>query len=444
MLDLQISEAFSQEMLWLEDIIQERLGAYFAQTAFALNLKEPRFKQESPLNEIIKQYKLNAEERLVLGLALAPHLKPQMLDIFFTKNPAFDRGFSEFGGVKGVQHSGFLPTAETAVFLLSGQNLQKRLEYLRLFTSESPLIRDRILDFDASLRGEPALAAPLRVSEDFLNLLLFGRPYQPDYSNVFPAKRLETGLNWNDLIVEPEVQETLQDIRAWVKHNKTMQELGLYDKVRRGYRALFYGPPGTGKTLAASLLGKVENLSVYRIDLSMIVSKYIGETEKNLASVFDKAENKNWILFFDEADALFGKRTSTKDSKDRHANQEVAYLLQRIEDFPGLVVLATNLKGNLDEAFSRRFQTMLFFPVPTPALRQTIWENAFNIKGFYNEPDIVWEDISKQYELTGGAITNVLRYCVLQALKSDRKRISKHDLLRAIRNEMYKDGKTTF
>ncbi len=117
-----------------------------------------------------------------------------------------------------------------------------------------------------------------------------------------------------------------------------------------------------GKSLTASLLGKSANMDVYRIDLSKVVSKYIGETEKNLSNIFDMAENKDWILFFDEADALFGKRTSASDSKDRYANQEVADLLQRIEDFPGIVILATNLKSNLDEAFARRFQSMIYFP----------------------------------------------------------------------------------
>ena len=128
--------------------------------------------------------------------------------------------------------------------------------------------------------------------------------------------------------------------------------LGIESFLKAGYRTLFYGPPGTGKTLCATLIGKKNGMDVYRIDLSMIVSKYIGETEKNLANVFDQAENRNWILFFDEADALFGKRTSTNTSNDRHSNQEIAYLLQRIEDFPGTVVLATNLKSKLSPVVS--------------------------------------------------------------------------------------------
>ena len=127
-------------------------------------------------------------------------------------------------------------------------------------------------------------------------------------------------------------------------------------RVKPGYRALFHGPPGTGKTLTATLLGKHTGRPVFRIDLSRVVSKYIGETEKNLSRLFDKAEHKDWILFFDEADALFGKRTEIRDAHDKYANQEVAYLLQRIESYAGLVILATNQRGNIDEAFLRRFQ----------------------------------------------------------------------------------------
>jgi SpoVK/Ycf46/Vps4 family AAA+-type ATPase len=128
-------------------------------------------------------------------------------------------------------------------------------------------------------------------------------------------------------------------------------------------KILFIGEPGTGKKTLASLIGQQSGKEVYRIDLSMIVSKYIGETEKNLELVFAKAENKGWILFFDEADALFGKRTNVKDAHDKYANQEVAYLLQRIEDYNGLVIVATNMKHNIDDAFTRRFQTIIRFPL---------------------------------------------------------------------------------
>ena len=188
-------------------------------------------------------------------------------------------------------------------------------------------------------------------------------------------------------------------------------------------------------------MGKTTGLSVYRIDLSQVVSKYIGETEKNLANVFDQAENKNWILFFDEADALFGKRTSTKDAKDRYANQEIAYLLQRIEDFPGVVILATNMKDNIDDAFARRFQSMIYFPVPDAEQRYLLWKMAFSDK-LALESRIDLHQIAEKYELSGGGIINVLRYAAIAAVRRDSNSILLQDLLQGIRREFRKEGKT--
>ncbi len=138
--------------------------------------------------------------------------------------------------------------------------------------------------------------------------------------------------------------------------------------IKPGYRVLFYGPSGTGKTLTAALLGKQYGKDLYRIDLSQIVSTFIGETEKNLERVLKRSETKSWIPFFDEADALFGKRTNVQSAHDKYANQEVSYLLQRVEDYPGLLILASNFKNNLDDAFIRRFHSLVHFPCPTPPI----------------------------------------------------------------------------
>lgn len=154
------------------------------------------------------------------------------------------------------------------------------------------------------------------------------------------------------------------------------------------------------------------NMDVYRVDLSMIVSKYIGETEKNLAGLFDLAENRNWILFFDEADALFGKRSSSNSSNDRHANQEVAYLLQRIEDFPGTIILATNLKSNIDEAFLRRFQSVVYFPIPTEELRSALWQSVLP-KEWLGEDAERTIATAAQIELSGGMIVNIVRQAAI-------------------------------
>ena len=176
----------------------------------------------------------------------------------------------------------------------------------------------------------------------------------PEYSRAFPARRLATALEWNDLVLPKATLDEVDEIRAWIANRDVLPT--------RGFRTLFYGPAGTGKTLTAALLGKTTGLEVYQVDVSLAVSKWAGETEKSLARVFDQAEARNWILFFDEADALFGKRTEVESAHDRYSNQEVAYVLQRVEDFPGVVILASNLKGNIDDAFARRLQSMIYFP----------------------------------------------------------------------------------
>jgi SpoVK/Ycf46/Vps4 family AAA+-type ATPase len=215
----------------------------------------------------------------------------------------------------------------------------------------------------------------------------------------------------------------------------------LAGKVKPGYRALFYGPPGTGKTLTASLIGKQSARDVYKIDASMIVSKWVGETEKNLARVFDMAENKDWILFFDEADALFGKRTDTSSSQERYANQEVSYLLQRTEDYPGVVILASNLKGNIDEAFTRRFQSMVHFPMPTPAERELLWKTIFG-NGLELGDGIDFKHLARQYEISGGSIINVLKHCAIKASQRKKRSTTLEDMLGGIRKELAKEGKT--
>lgn len=173
----------------------------------------------------------------------------------------------------------------------------------------------------------------------------------------------------------------------------------------------------------------------------MIVSKYIGETEKNLGKVFDQAEHKQWILFFDEADALFGKRTSVEDAHDRHANQEVSYLLQRIENFDGIIILASNLKSNMDDAFSRRFESIINFQLPKPDERLKIWRNGISPKS-HLEKQIDLRKVAQKYELSGGCIMNVIRYVSLQALSRDSNELLLDDIETGIKKEFLKEGKT--
>jgi SpoVK/Ycf46/Vps4 family AAA+-type ATPase len=362
--------------------------------------------------------------------------------MFLLQNAALGRSYSEIGGWRGKLHSGFLPTCETAAFLLAGGDIAQRFKVAALFKDEHYFIRSGMLKLEHEAGGEPLFGATLTLSNEYLQRLSDGEVHKPDFSASFPAKLMQTKLDWDDLVLNPEVMEEVEHIVTWLRQPQhILRSWGLEKSLKPGYRSLFYGPPGTGKTLTASLIGKAVGADVYRIDLSMVVSKYIGETEKNLANVFDQAQNKNWILFFDEADSLFGKRTQTSNSNDRHANQEISYLLQRVEDFPGVVILATNLKANIDQAFSRRFQSEVYFAMPDAEQRRRLW------KGLFNQPDRLGGDvnfqwIAEKYELAGGALLNVARYAAIRAVKNERNYIVQDDLIAGIGKELMKDGKT--
>ena len=444
-----------RELSWCSELIEAAIKLYFGQDcahADITDIQPPALDNDaSPYAAMVRQYTMTLNERLILILALTPHCRPQLLDPFLMKNTLYERGFTEFGGIIGAGHPGFFPTVESAAFILAGANLEKRLALAALFEPEHFLRRERILDIEPGREGNHGngsgqgsiFTAALTIHPEQLARITTGEEYHPGLSNHFPAKQLHTPLNWEDLVLPHATMNDVEEIRAWIEHGQTlMQDWQLQNHIKPGFRSLFYGPPGTGKTLTASLLGKRCQLDVYRIDLSLIVSKYIGETEKNLANVFDKAERQNWILFFDEADALFGKRTQTSSSNDRYANQEVAYLLQRVEDFPGVVLLATNLKSNIDDAFARRFQSMIYFPMPSMTERLRLWRNAF-AQHIPLDANIDLEHIAEQFEISGGAILNVLRYVCLMALRRNADTISQTDLLYGIRREMHKEGRAT-
>ncbi|WP_449039536.1 ATP-binding protein [Parabacteroides goldsteinii] len=422
---------------WFNQVLTVAIQLYFHQESEYKQLKDVYPPRNGWMEAVTGQMDTNFEERIVIMLALMPHICPQILDIFFVQNKNFDRQYTEFGGWKGLSHGGFLPTGETASFILAGEDVEKRKEVIHMFSKSHWFYGKNILRLEGAGEGEPLLSSQLRVSEEFLSRVQLDVEYKPDYTTGFPAKRITTELDWEDMVLDYQVMTELEEINTWISSGKTiMEDWGLSRILKAGYRSLFYGPPGTGKTLAATLLGKKNNMDVYRIDLSMIVSKYIGETEKNLAKVFDLAENRNWILFFDEADALFGKRTSSNTSNDRHANQEVAYLLQRIEDFPGMVILATNLRSNIDEAFSRRFQSVIYFPMPTEELRAEIWRKM--LKGWPEDVDEDLITMATRTELSGGSIANVVRRCALATVNQKNQSLDKLILKNALQKEKLK------
>lgn len=433
------------ELAWFAQVLDTGFKLHFGQDAavtdvFAITPPDLS-RSESPYARFIEHYRPNFTERVVLVLSVAPHIRPQLLDIFFTKNKQFDRKFTEFGGLRGGPDGDFLPTGETLVFLLAGNDLAIRFRLQQLFSGDHWFARDNLVRL-TPVGDEFPMKAPLRLTDEALSFFTTGQPRRPDYGVNFPARYIDTPLTWDDLVLHPGTRKQIEEIETWLQHGETlMNDWGMAPKLRPGYRSLFYGPPGTGKTMTACLLGKSFNRDVYKIDLSLVVSKYIGETEKNLAKVFDQAQHKGWILFFDEADALFGKRSETKDAHDRYANQEVAFLLQRIETFDGIAILASNRRENLDEAFARRFESIIYFPIPRPEERLRLWRKGFSSQ-VQLDASLDLAKIAQEHTLAGGAIMNVIRYVSLQALKGERTVIAGDDVLQGIRREYAKEGKS--
>lgn len=444
--DSSNAKTIDQELYWYEQLILLRSKITFEQSAgedeFS-KLPLPSIENDgSPYAMLIKEHQMCMEERLVLILALIPHLKPSLLDILHMNNELYDIPFTELGGVRNEKHKGFLPTGETAAFILTGTDIKKRFALLRLFDKNHFFQKKGILSLENTSASEPLLHGLLRISQEYLFLLTTGKVFKPDFSPRFPAKRMTTSQEWEDLVVSDHLLNGLQEIRDYLQLGKKLKnEYGFGKKIKPGFKVLFTGPPGTGKTLAATLIGKYGAIDVYRIDLSLVVSKYIGETEKNLSRVFDMAENKDWILFFDEADALFGKRSNISDAHDRYANQEVSFLLQRMEDFDGLVILCSNFKKNIDEAFFRRFQLVLDFNIPDVHQRYMLWQRSKTAEFEYAK-DIDVAYLAEQYELTPASIINILHYSILKCLGRGDKIIKLNDVEAGLKIEKIKEGKS--
>jgi AAA+ superfamily predicted ATPase len=404
-------------------------------------LPPPDPSDESSFARFVRHCDPSESEMILLLTAMAPHVVPGFFDEII--QPFLPQGgdFPEFGGTKGANHRGTLPTGETALFLLAGSDPASRLDCLPLLDEDGFLFKQRILSLSPVGSDEPALSGRLIVDREFVEVFTTGRVSLPRLSTRFPAEHLSTGMEWDDLVLPESVWQQIRELETWIRHHQTlMSDWGMEKKVKPGYRVLFYGPPGTGKTLTAALLGKYTGREVFRIDLALVISKYIGETEKNLASLFDKAEHKNWILFFDEADAIFGKRTGVRDAHDKYANQEVSYLLQRIEMHAGLTILASNFKNNIDEAFIRRFNSIIYFSAPKEEERYLLLKKAFPpAVSFGNGVDL--RAIAARFDLTGSHIINAVQHICLSALDRGVSTLTNDDIIKGMRRELEKEGK---
>lgn len=433
------SEQLQKLFIHLEEVVIWRIknpSEDFNAGAPTFNISDHKGYQ---LGNYISAAELTHQEVVLLLMALLPRLEPALLKriyLEYSHDILFDFCFPSDNGRL------FYPTVQAVQYILGGDRISERLNALDYFSPDSTLIKQEVVVCSGSGHEHLSASGLINVHQEFFNTMILGWELLPKMSGDFPAEQLHTRRSWNDLILPQDTLDELQSIESWYTSSRIlMEDWDMQKKLKPGFRVLFYGDPGTGKTLAASLLGKYTGRPVFRVDVSMLVSKYIGETEKQLAKLFEKAENKNWILFFDEADAIFGKRTNVRDAHDKYANQEVSYLLQRIETFSGLIILASNFKNNMDQAFTRRFHSCIKFSNPKHEERLRIWQQ--NLPKQLQLEEISLEHIARRYELTGSNIMNVIQDVSLKAIASGEPgyKVGLDMLLESIRKEYVKEDK---
>jgi SpoVK/Ycf46/Vps4 family AAA+-type ATPase len=312
---------------------------------------------------------------------------------------------------------------------------------LNNFASKFRLTGGQIRNVAINARNMARMREPGHQIVTALDLSLFCRNESREVLHEL-ARKIQPKYSWQDIVLPPDLFEQLQEIYSYIKqYYKVYSDWGFEKKLTlgKGLNALFSGPSGTGKTMAAEIIAHELQLDLYKIDLSTVVSKYIGETEKNLSLIFKEGQASNAILFFDEADAIFGKRSEVKDAHDRYANIEIAYLLQKMDEYDGMVILATNLRKNIDEAFSRRMHFTIEFPIPDENDRKRIWQNIFPAEAPLDK-DIDFSFLARQFQITGGNIKNIALSAAFLAAQNGSE-ISMDNIIKAIKREYQKMGK---
>ena len=431
-----------EELNWLKALVIHRINSP-KDTATLEELTSLPYKKQLPEDgshyvKLGQRLTLTLEDRLLLILGLARSMDD---DAFFPLAELCTMAGMQLeenqhwclrmiGGHLHAETQTFIPTLKTLLFLLCGSNKIAQQEALLRFHTRHSLFLEGIIEMHplgvASPRGDKVVQDWINhqifLNPSYLRYFLGGPVPQPEDDLNLPIRLLDSGLTIDDLVLPDKVLSQLQPAIHFIQHGQDFfQRDGIRNKFREGFIMLLYGPPGTGKTLTASALGNSLGIKTYQLEVSQVISKYIGETSQNMEKVFAELERAiQWlegqmcILFIDEADAVMGKRSNVKDSKDRYANMDVSFLLQRLEKFPGLLILATNYERNMDEAFGRRIQTYLHIPLPNEEQRKHLWKNILPKPYTYVSPNMP-AILAHQFAMTGGHIQNILKQACLHA-----------------------------
>jgi len=376
-----------------------------------------------PLAATIAMTGLTAPEALVLVAAIAPSIDERFLAAYGLLS---DRPMS---------HGLTIDVART----LMARTFQGRLDATSMLSEHGTLRATGLLSVEPP--GEPT--GMLTPEPGLVAWVLGMPPPRPHATAGFPARPLTTVHTLDDVVLPGRARARLADLERRLAHRERVTTdwgFARHHDNAGGLVALFHGPPGTGKTMTAAAVAASAGLPAYVVDLSALVSKYIGETEKSLAAVFERAERERCVLVFDEADAVFGSRTEVSDSHDRYANQEVSYLLARIESHPGVVILTTNLLGNIDSAFRRRIHVLVEFPQPGAPERAVLWERVLP-PGVPTSGDLRLGELAERFQLTGAEIRDAAIEAAYLAADGDGA-ITREYLEEGIRRQFTKAGKT--
>lgn len=392
----------------------EGISAEMGQRLSVLQQKVRSLRQQMPWRSVVSECNLDQFDQDILACSLAPAAEPRLGWMYQELQP-------------GISSTYPTPALIREMFVIGAE---ESAAFRQRLSMGSPLMRNRLIE-----RHSADLYNPIKPSyRAYVELL--GWTYF-ESCRLPGAIETSAAATWDDLVLPPHCIQGLREFILWVTHRRKVA-VDWRGRVTGGPVALFSGASGTGKTFAAEVLANALERSLYRVDLGLLVSKYIGETEKNLNALFDAAHGMDIVLLFDEADSLFGKRGEVKEARDRYANMEVSHLLSRIERHQGPCILTSNLRQHLDPAFARRFQMVIEFPRPDAAARADLWRLHIP-SGAPCEADIDPKMLGKELSLTGGQIKNAALHAAFLAA-GDSSAISLTHIASAVWTELAKEG----
>lgn len=429
-------ECIAGELSWLSCRIKNIL-----EKEEAVFLPLPPLDPDTAYGQLVMELGLNDTDRVLLNLALAATFSPETLAPL--AHVAADKDKNIYTG--GFFREGdplFFPTVRTAVFLLCGQDVESRSYYASYFHGRHRVFTSSIVVAAPKEESSVFLNYELIFNDQFLATILHGEPPRLDGEHGFPARRSTRKHTLADVVLAEKTKLEIEKLRRFTRHMKRLWEINTQKRYRNNFISIFSGEPGTGKSHTAEAVGNEFGLPVYKVNFAQMVSKYIGETEKNLEKVFDRFDHQPCILFFDEAESIFSKRTEVSDSHDQHANNMQSYLLQKIEEFSGIVILATNVQNlfqHFDKAFQRRIRLIATFNFPDYPERQKLW--AQSIEAPFKFAENLTEQLAKNYQFTGGSIYNVVSDAVLEAMDKETDTITFEIIEPAMMDEFKKTGR---